>query len=364
VEKKNAFKNKFAMFEKKDGPSEEEVIKSNIVKASQGRRFDKQMKTAMADESMKGMSPMAMEMALRAKIGNTTVKVSTEEESFEGQGINDHVEELEKTEEAGASPIRLAQAMATVKVADEYATETTVVEESGWGDLVAPVAGSDLETAAATSGADDAGNWQEVTDENGTYFWNTVTNDTTYDKPACVVVKETGSPWTKVTDENGTYYWNVETNDTTFEVPAGYKGGREETTAGEVSPVAESAPEGAQEEEEAVMWTERVGEDGAISYFKTEEPGVTRSDRPEGTVLIAYEDGTMFQEEAGSWKNTDSGEIVLSKPVGGVTMIVEDAGGRGAVESKRWSTHVDERGDEYFYCSHTGITQYEKPEDL
>ena len=100
MEKKNAFKNKFAMFEKKDGPSEEEVIKSNIVKASQGRRFDKQMKTAMADESMKGMSPMAMEMALRAKIGNTTVKVSTEEESFEGQGINDHVEELEKTEEA------------------------------------------------------------------------------------------------------------------------------------------------------------------------------------------------------------------------------------------------------------------------
>jgi hypothetical protein len=36
--KKAAFKNKFAMFEKKEGPSEEEKIKTEITKASQNRR--------------------------------------------------------------------------------------------------------------------------------------------------------------------------------------------------------------------------------------------------------------------------------------------------------------------------------------
>jgi len=46
AEKQKAFKDKFSMFEKKEGPTEEERIKEGIVKASQGRRFEKQVRGA------------------------------------------------------------------------------------------------------------------------------------------------------------------------------------------------------------------------------------------------------------------------------------------------------------------------------
>ncbi len=352
------------MFEKKEGPSEEEVIKNNIVKASQGRRFEKQMKTAMVDESMKGMSPMAIEMALRAKIGNSKVAVKAEEESFEGQGQNDE-EYVEEDTGPSASPFRLAQDMASMKVDEAYSTHVTAAEEeqSGWGELVVPVSAGD--SGAAADSSDDAANWQEVTDENGHYYWNTVTNDTTYDRPACLDAAApatsggAGGQWKMikeyVNEENVVYYWNTVTNDTTYERPHDYDESEDVADSG----VAAEADTG--EEEQHDMWTEVTAADGTVSYFKTEDPAHTRSDRPHGTVLIAFEDGTMFQESGHGYKNTDTGEVVTVRPEGGVVMIVETIGGG---KGTRWSNHMDDAGNTYWYDSETGTSQYEKPDDV
>ena len=91
------------MFEKKEGPSEEERIKAGIIKASQGRRFEKQMKTMMTENS--GANPLAMEMALRAKIGNSQVKLRSpdEEESFEATGAGVEAGEAEVRVQQGRS---------------------------------------------------------------------------------------------------------------------------------------------------------------------------------------------------------------------------------------------------------------------
>ena len=85
--KREAFRSRHAMFEKKEGPTEEERIKDEITKASQTRRFDKQMKNMMA--SAPGKNPLMMEMNLRAKIGNTTVRTQSDGSVYEGTGTQE-----------------------------------------------------------------------------------------------------------------------------------------------------------------------------------------------------------------------------------------------------------------------------------
>lgn len=376
--KKNAFKNKFAMFEKKEGPSEDEVIKQNIQKASQGRRFDKQMKAAMADESMQGMSPMAMEMALRAKIGNTTVKrEEAEEVAFEGAGTSTEEWQPEggeaDPEAKQVNAFKLAQDSAAAAAAEVYDAHVTREEEGGggWGELVAPLDGGALDggAGAAAAPADDAADWRVITDENGTYWWNTKTDDTTYDKPAALVMAENGGcAWTLVEDPGGNYYWNVLTNDTSYERPADYfapPAGKVEPPAGGAG--AEEAVEdhgaggGGGEEGEVVMWTEDESSDPP-TYFQTENPAVTRPDKPVGAVLLAFPDGTMYQQnEDGSYANTDTGEVVSERPAGATLMVAEVAG--PATRAKGWSTHADEHGHAYYYNQESGAAQYEPPSE-
>ena len=83
-------------------------------------------------------------------------------------------------------------------------------------------------------------------------------------------------------------------------------------------------------DEDVVMWTETVEEDGSKTYARADDPSVTRADRPEGTTLVAFESDTMFQKTYGedgvtvTWVNTETGEALGEKPEG-TTMIVEYA---------------------------------------
>lgn len=322
-------------------------------------RFEKQMKNMMAENH--GKNPLAMEMALRAKIGNSTVHVENEgEQTFEGAGTAEYVEEVEETEEGAKkqSAFRMAQELAALKVTgrdDGHVTE--VEEEEGWGELVKPV-------GEGGEGGEDpsmvVANWKEMNDDNGHYFWNTVTNDTSYDEPPCMVVARTGIEWQKVDDDGSgnSYYWNVVTNDTSYEPPTGFKeaGGREGAIRGSGGAAVEEEEEG-----EAIMWTEYVNKEGKRMYQQSDKPEVTREDKPDGAVLVACEDESMWSEALGedgsvSYTNAVSGEVRTEKP-DGVIMVAEVKGGG-------WQVHQDGEGNEYYYNAGTGKSQYEKPEDM
>ncbi|GMI12658.1 hypothetical protein TrVE_jg3121 [Triparma verrucosa] len=389
--KRDAFKNRHAMFEKKEGPSEEEKIKIEITKASQNRRFEKQMKNAMAAAPPgKKLNPFMMEMNLRNKIGNTTVKTQDEGETYEGAGTQEGGEE-EVVEHKDQNAFRMAQELAAMKVMGgggelvhpEHVTE--VVEEEGWGDLVQPVA-EGADGGGGVSPNDVPSNWQQVKDPNGDYFWNEVTNDTSYSEPACIVVERTGCAWQIVENENGKYYWNVVTNDTSYTKPADYDGfeeGGDEGGEGGGREIEEAGGEAG--EEVGSMWTEFLNDAGEYRYHKTDDPSVIRNDKPKGTTLIGYPDGKMWQEcrdeddeDKVFYQCTDSDEVRMNLESGGTTMIVCDTNPVGLVESEEhdgeidpadivggeWAVHQDEEGNDYYYCESTGESTYDKPAEL
>jgi uncharacterized protein YbdZ (MbtH family) len=70
--------------------------------------------------------------------------------------------------------------------------------------------------------------WEAVKDDQGdTYYWNTLTDETTYDRPAPMSLPPPRFPrkvpdpaWCPVQDDNGeTYYWNETTDETAWDRP-------------------------------------------------------------------------------------------------------------------------------------------------
>ena len=212
-EKKDAFKNKFAMFEKKEGPSEEEKIKSGIVKASQGRRFEKQMKSVMAENT--GANPLAMEMMLRAKIGNTTVHTSneSEEQSFEAagrRGSSFHDENVEDAGEinhlANLNPMALAQHLAKVKVEEiNNHPQPKQEKDQGWSKQLVESLVEGGEEGLGGEQAEEDKFWTVCDQEGDVYYWNSKTEVSTYEKPPCMY----DQAWQRIEDESGLYFWNV-----------------------------------------------------------------------------------------------------------------------------------------------------------
>ena len=350
AKKKEGFKNKFAMFEKKEGPTEEERIKTSIIQASQSRRFEKQMKVALSDEEMQGMSPMAIEMALRKKIGNAKF-AKGEEKTFETVGSA--AEEGESPAEGAAgetppgeqralpgisaprepalSPLQVTQEMAALKIQQEKEDR-----EAFAAPLIAPLE----EEEEGGWGADDAANWQVVEDDgNGNpYYWNKVTDDTSYDMPSCLEgagvfgggVEDDPAKWEVVEDDgNGNpYYWNRVTNDTSYEKPWCLGGGGDQAVKeGQPAPAGDAAPapatEAAAEPRQQTVWTQLDDTEGT-PYYQCAETGAERGDKPVGQPIIALEDGNVFSPaEGGGWVNSETGEMAEGTP-DGVLMIVED----------------------------------------
>jgi hypothetical protein len=66
-----------------------------------------------------------------------------------------------------------------------------------------------------------------TTADGRTYYWNKVTNETTYDMPAVMKSKSEASAadWQSATAPDGrTYYYNTVTNETTYTKPPGFGG--------------------------------------------------------------------------------------------------------------------------------------------
>lgn len=206
-------------------------------------------------------------------------------------------------------------------------------------------------------------NWEIVHQEGGPpYYWNRKTNETTYDPPTVNMDINTPppppprhlpglgsgpvkkSPWVYVYENEETpYFWNTETNDTTFDQPEDYV---EEHAA---ESAVECAEEATGESSATVMWQESIDENGEYSYFNI-HTGETVLERPNGTLIIVlqnengeeenwhekvYEGGDETPEDELSlqqendaigmvfYQNILTGEIKVDKPEGGFVLIAE-----------------------------------------
>ena len=178
------------------------------------------------------------------------------------------------------------------------------------------------------------------------YYWNSITEVSTYDKPPCLYDQE----WQKIEDENGTYYWNVWTNDTQYDVPesfreveAGGEGGsyitaaattetETETTVTEATPTSPSPPAPAGSK----MWSETLDSSSGLVVFQCSETGEVVASQPPGATFVAFPDGTMWQQYSEEttgrtlYRNAATDETREERPEGGAIVVVtEDGDGEG-----------------------------------
>jgi hypothetical protein len=212
--------------------------------------------------------------------------------------------------------------------------------------------------------------WEIVEDPGQRpYYWNRVTNETSYDAPVdqnhdralppppprmLPMANMTPLPIPERIEENADenenendqteqqisesapgkwyyvcenepnpYYWNIETNETSFEIPEGYDGAIYSTDA-----VGESATE-EESFSSQIIWQEQVNEDGEYYYLNTSDGSVSYV-KPIGQLYIAVvdEEGNEFnwQEindgENLYYYNVTTGESVYEPPAG-TTLIVQ-----------------------------------------
>ena len=160
------------------------------------------------------------------------------------------------------------------------------------------------------------------------------------------------SGWTLVQEENQpAYYWNTVTNETTFELPEGvpytlFEGSdsRINTTTDTTGEPDDFPPisETPSLDNATAMWQEITSPNGEMMYTNLEN-GECRSDKPNGTTIIVCEevDGETnnWQECIGCneegdgqtedsyfyyYQNLNTGEVSADRPVG-LVMIAETA---------------------------------------
>ncbi len=212
--------------------------------------------------------------------------------------------------------------------------------------------------------ADEAtkeGDWTEVQDDEGqTYYYNTKTEETSWDKPTSFDSKTKDSDakpkegtveeWVETQDDGGrTYYYNTKTEETSWDRPAGMdnKDSSGVSQDRSKSPRAESptksnvvVKEEITQKDTATDWVETQDDEGRTYYYntKTEE---TTWDKPEG-----------FDDEK---KETELSPIRPQSPS-------EEE--KGPVMSGNWVEYKDDEGRFYYYNTETQQTVWDKPADF
>jgi hypothetical protein len=195
---------------------------------------------------------------------------------------------------------------------------------------------------------DEGGDWVEAQDDEGqTYYYNTKTEETSWDRPAAlenkdsemspdrpksplldrqvkdedVVKKEEVSSadtenkatldWVEAQDDEGrTYYYNSKTEETTWERPANFETQKKDVESSELSPVRPQSPSLGEQEEDAdpIMsgnWIEYKDDEGLFYYYNTETQQ-TVWDKP-----ADFDDGIGKSEAGGDSDESDGADAVM-----------------------------------------------------
>ena len=228
----------------------------------------------------------------------------------------------------------------------------------------------DIAAAAAT------GDWMEIQDDEGrTYYYNSKTEATSWDRPADfkektekIIVSETkkgmvedapvkdkeqsteGGDWTQVQDDEGpTYYYNTKTEETSWDRPEGFgKKNKDANSNAAQEEQKEKVPE-TKETKAFGYWTEVQDDEGQTYYYNTKTEQ-TSWDRPD----------EFEQKENGR-------DVVEAREKDKVVSEKDDDGTPVGTEDKMvgdWAELQDKEGRTYYNNTKTGKTSWDKSDDF
>jgi len=244
--------------------------------------------------------------------------------------------------------------------------------------------GKDCKTSVAKDTEEAGnGNWIETQDDEGqTYYYNTKTEETSWDRPAELSDKDNSAMEEQTTDDKSpvgtepksvgnwvetkhddgrTYYYNTETEETTWDRPPSLQ-----DSDSRLSPVdSKSSPKNQENKDEDVVkkeqvssadtedkphldWQEHKDDDGRTYYYNTKTEETT------------WEKPLNFSSQE---KDTESSGLSpeYSRSPSLQAQQEEDT---GPTTSGNWIEYKDDEGRFYYYNTDTKQTVWDKPADF
>jgi hypothetical protein len=323
VAKKNAFLNRANAFQQKKGPSDEEV-KAAVHKASDQRKFGRQLNNALKNEP--GKNAFALELGMKNRLGN--------------DGAHSHESSpWELVTQAGEQPYYW----------NKVTNETTFDKPDDLNASAPPPPPPPPRRLPGMQPPPPLQPNQVVRPPPPQPQFTPPPPKFVPPPPAGAVVPEpepepVRSDWVYVFEnEPSPYYWNTETDETTFDRPDAYIApwtAGAESTATEQEDEEESAPS---DLDLSLMWQEVEEPSSGETQYVNMASGEVRKEQPNGTLVLVvvnsageednwqvcvYEGEEDSEHDAGDfgtiyYQNMRTGELSDDRPDGGTVMIIE-----------------------------------------